>query len=95
MISNFITPPDFVETVLIIDAPETQVQALAAFLKGHDRPFNIYLYSHDMNNNDWLIAAYKKADTVLRADGSDVPVLDSILFGDNQNLKTIVHYFNK
>lgn len=95
MISNFITPPDLVETVLIIDAPDTQVQALAAFLKGHNRPYNIYLYSHDMDNTDWLIDAYKKSDTILRAEGSTVPVLDCIDIGENQELKTIVHYFNK
>ena len=95
MHSNFITPPDTVETVLIIDAPDTQVQALAAFLKGHNKPYNIYLYNYTMENNSWLVDVYKKSDVVLQASGSNVPVLDAIMFGEHENLKTIVHYFNK
>lgn len=95
MVSNFITPPDLIETVLIIDAPDTQVQALAAFLKGHEKPYNIYLYSHDMDNTDWLIDAYKKSDVILKAAKSNVPVLDAIEFGEDKELKTVLHYFNK
>lgn len=95
MHSNFITPPDFVETVLIVDATQDQIQALGAILKGHERPYNVYLYSSDMNELDWLTEAVNRANTVLQAEGSTVPLLSKKLFGPNQILKTPAHYFTK
>lgn len=95
MVTNFITPPDFIETVVLIDASDVEVQALAAFLKSADKPYNVYLYNHTENNLEWLVKVCKRADVVLQAEASTVPVLEKTKFGENQVLKTPVHYFNK
>ena len=96
MHSNFITPPDLVQTVLIIDANTEQVNAVAAVVRESQRAYNIYLYHNEMNDSDWLFAAIKKSDVVLQMQGS--PVLmdcERILVGMDQEIKTPVEYFTK
>ena len=44
MHSNFVTPPDYVETVLVIDASDEQVAELAATVKAGNKPYNVYFY---------------------------------------------------
>lgn len=72
--SNFITPPDFInpesedfnnETLLIIDADWIDIEAIATFLKTSDVPYNIYLYSSDMDNLAWLHGAEQRANTLI------------------------------
>lgn len=94
MYSNIITPPDRIETILIVDAADTDVKDLMGFFKTSTIPYNVYLYSHDMNNLSWLTDKYKIADTVLQAHGSSLPV-DGIKFGPDQDLKRPLDYFNK
>lgn len=67
MHSNFITPPDYVETVLILNAPEEQVQALAATIQHRDSVYNVYFYRDEMNDPEWLARVKAKADTILDA----------------------------
>jgi hypothetical protein len=67
MHSNFITPPDYVETVLILNAPEEQIKILAAMIQHRDRSYNVYFYNDHMNNAEWLARIQSKADVVLDA----------------------------
>lgn len=65
MHSNFITPPDYVETILIIDASSEQIEACASRIKELNVPYNIYFY--DTKNPDlaWLDRVKKVSDKVL------------------------------
>jgi hypothetical protein len=69
MISNFITPPDFVDddlhTVTIIDADPVDVETLAVLCSGHNESFNVYLYKADMNNNKWLEDAVNRSHAII------------------------------
>lgn len=95
MISNIITPPDRVGTILIIDAAQAEVHELAHYFRTSNQAYNIYLYSNDMNELTWLKDIYELADVVLQADGSPVPALGSIKFGPNEKFKQPLDYFNK
>ena len=68
MHSNFITPPDFVQTVLIRNATEEQITQLNALIKTSGTPYNVYFYDDSMNNRDWFDLIKSKADVVLDAD---------------------------
>jgi ornithine cyclodeaminase/alanine dehydrogenase-like protein (mu-crystallin family) len=95
MITNVVTPPDLIPTVVIIDASTEQVQSCAAVIKGQESVYNIYLYNHEMNDLTWLSKVIKRADVVLQAEGSTVPVLEKQLFGPNQTLTQPKDFFNK
>lgn len=95
MYSNFITPPDFIQTVLVIDASATEIQQLTEFLYSAEQPYNIYMYSKEMDNLDWLTEAVLRADTVLQQQDSTVPVSGPTKFGPDQDLKNPSEYFNK
>ena len=95
MHSNFITPPDLVETVLIIDATEEEIKQCAEVCRNSNSVYNVYFYQNNMNNTDWLLAAYHRSDAVLQASDSTVPVLKPTKFGPDQILKTPSEYFNK
>ena len=62
MHSNFITPPDSIDTILIIDASQEQIQEVANYVQTCDTSYNIYLYSNDMNDLDWINVVAAKAD---------------------------------
>jgi hypothetical protein len=67
MHSNFITPPDYVETVLILNAPEEQIRVLASLVENKDCSYNVYFYNDGMNNPEWLARVQSTADVVLDA----------------------------
>lgn len=71
MHSNFITPPDYVETVLIINAPEEQIKLLATQIQLIDRCYNVYFYNEQMNDPDWFDRVSNKADVIIYADKKD------------------------
>jgi hypothetical protein len=95
MHSNFITPPDLVETILIVDATEDEIKECADICRDSSVVYNVYFYQNHMNDINWLVSAYNKADTVLQASGSTVPVLKPIKFGIEYDLKRPGDYFNK
>lgn len=67
MHSNFITPPDYVETVLILNATEEQITALGDYIKSIGVPYNVYFYNDAMDNQEWLSKITNKSDMVLDA----------------------------
>lgn len=96
MHSNFITPPDYVESVLIIGANEEEIKICADVVKDLDKIYNVYFYQHEMNNAAWLNDVMFKVDTILLQETQrqfTVPV--PIGFGPNCELKTPADYFAK
>ena len=67
MHSNFITPPDYVETILVINASDDIIAKLGESVKVQGRPYNVYFYNDDMDNYDWLELVKTKADVILDA----------------------------
>ena len=70
--SNFITAPDFVESILIINATEQQIAACMAAVQSKGVPYNIYV--DDANSPDpiWLAKVTRIADHVLNAKSTDL-----------------------
>jgi hypothetical protein len=95
MLSNFVTPPDYVETVVIIDADKTQVNDCSEYCRDSIRPYTVYFYHAGMNDLNWLVRVVQHADCVLQHESSQVPVLQSTKFGPNSNLQSPAEYFNK
>jgi hypothetical protein len=95
MYSNFITPPDLVSSILIIDATKEQIESCARYCADCKFAYNIYLYNTDMNNTNWLGQVVDRVDTVLIQEDSAVPILNYIKFGPNQVLKEPTDYFAK
>ena len=65
--SNFITPPDLVETILILNATDEQVRACADACRASGLIYNVYFYNDHMNHPDWLAQVQTIADHVLDA----------------------------
>ena len=65
--SNLITPPDFVETVLILNATDEQVQACANACYESGKIYNVYFYTKEMDNTDWFFRVQKIADQIVDA----------------------------
>lgn len=95
MHSNFITPPDLIESILIIDATKEQIEACAQKCENAQVPYNVYFYNSDMNDYNWLSRVADRVDTTLKQEDSDVPVLHYARFGQNQILKSPADYFTK
>jgi len=71
MHTNFITPPDFVETVLIINATEAQIQSCADVMRDTTKPYNVYFYNDSMEHLEWLARVNKIADKIIQAEITD------------------------
>lgn len=96
MHSNFITPPDLVETILIVNASTEQLDACAEACRNSGRAYNVYFYHTDMKDVHWLGQAVQRAETILQAADAEVPVLcPTIKFGPDQELTQPQDYFNK
>jgi hypothetical protein len=67
MHSNFITPPDYVETVLIINATEEMIRHLGTVVQDSGTIYNVYFYRDEMNDPEWLDRVSGKADVILDA----------------------------
>jgi hypothetical protein len=65
--SNLITPPDFIETILILNATEEQVRACADACYESAQIYNVYFYNKEMNNTDWFFQVQRIADQILDA----------------------------
>ena len=97
MHSNFITPPEIVDSILIIDATEQQIHACADRCKNSDLPYNIYFYNQAMNNIPWLEAVTARSDVILQDIDSTVLAGNHrlIKFGSAQQLLEPADFFTK
>jgi hypothetical protein len=96
MHSNFITPPDLIETVVIINATEEQIRACGDACRDSGRVYNVYLYHTDMKDYDWLAEVVQRSDTILEEQSAHAPVLcPTMKFGPDQDLQQPQDYFTK
>jgi hypothetical protein len=95
MHSNFITPPDIVATIVIIDATADEIEEVAERCRDSQESYNVYLYREDMDNLQWLVDISSKADVVLKQQDSKVPALFATSFGPDQIFKSPAEYFTK
>lgn len=69
MLSNLITPPDIVNngshSVLLVDPGQPDVDAIIQFCRYSQQAFNVYVYTPNMNNADWLQLAVKNSDVII------------------------------
>jgi len=65
--SNLVTPPDFIETILILNATDEQTAACADACYETGKVYNVYFYNKDMDDTDWFFRVQKIADHVLDA----------------------------
>jgi hypothetical protein len=93
MHSNFITPPDIIDTILIVDATKEEIETCAEKCKLVDRPYNVYFYHIDMQDYNWLTRVVDRCDVVLQQEDSQVPILTSIKYGPGSPLKSPADYF--
>jgi hypothetical protein len=71
MYSNFITPPDYVKNLVIVDATDQQIQACMERVKSLNTAYNIYVYNQSMNDQTWFDQVASRADSVIYADKND------------------------
>ena len=84
MHSNLVSPPDYIETVLIIEPTELQLVECADTLKTNATPYDVYYYKLDMDNTEWLSKVYRRADRVLSPGPLNLDFLeDSAFMTDN------------
>jgi hypothetical protein len=67
MHSNFITPPDYVETVLIINATDDQMAEYTRAFTDVKLSYNVYFYNEKMNEPEWFGKVSNQADVILDA----------------------------
>jgi hypothetical protein len=71
MHSNFVTPPDFISTVLIINATSDQIKQCGETVQAAGRPYNVYFYNDTMEDLPWLEKVKTFADIIIDAQNSD------------------------
>jgi len=96
MHSNFIIPPDYVKSVLIINATEEQIQDVALAVQNSGVPYNIYLYDERMDDQGWMLRVYGKADVVLQHEDFLIARMPHTnMFGPTHEFKNPVDFFTK
>jgi hypothetical protein len=95
-ISNFITPPDYIETVLIIGASNEEIMASADACQISGKAYNVYVYDESMNDKAWLNMVMFKVDAILLQENQlQFTVPKPIGFGPNCDLQAPADYFTK
>jgi hypothetical protein len=95
MHSNFITPPDYVESVLIFDATEEEINECYAACEKAERPYNVYFYHEGMDNMTWLLFVVNKVDVALAKRTSNVPMIEYRIYGEGEEFIKCADYFAK
>jgi hypothetical protein len=108
MDSNLITPPDIVNngihSVLLVDPEQADVDAVIRFCQYSDLVFNVYVYTPNMDNLQWLNQAVDCSDAVIvntrTLNYKDICRLDktfyygdTVLLGNQKKLSDPLHYF--
>jgi len=96
MHSNFITPPDYVKSVLVIGATEDEITECYEAVKSTNQPHNVYFYNAAMNDVNWLNQVMFRVDAILLQETQlQFTVPSPIGFGPNCELKSPAKYFAK
>jgi hypothetical protein len=108
MPSNLITPPDILNnglhSVVLIDPDQDVVDAVIRLCQHNDREYNIYVYTPNMENVEWLTTAVNSCDVAIintRSDDyKDLWLLNKtyyygskILIENPRKLTDPIHYF--
>lgn len=99
-VSRFITPPDVLDdhsnyTVLIVDASEQEVENLSYFCQTGKYHYDIYFYSTDSDDAQWIDRVLPKVDAALVHQSSQVVIADSVIFGETLAVATPLAYFQQ
>jgi hypothetical protein len=69
MVSNLVTPPDIVDnqlhSVLLVAPDLTDLDAVIRFCQYATEIYNVYVYTPNMDNHDWLSRAVDASDAVI------------------------------
>ena len=110
MDSNLITPPDIVNnglhSVILIDPEQDEVDTIIKFCQHSEQAYNIYVYTPNMDNLEWLARAVNASQAAIintRSDDyKDLWLLDKtyhygtrIIVENPKKLVDPVHYFAK
>lgn len=75
MVSNLVTPPDIISndlySVLLVDPEQADVDTIIKFCQYADTSYNVYVYTPNMNNKDWLLKAVEASGAVIVNSRSD------------------------
>lgn len=108
MHSNLITPPDIVHnglhSVTLVDPEKHDVDTVIKFCQYSDMAFNVYVYTPNMNNKDWLKNAVDASDAVIvnttTSNYNDICLLQKCYYygpkvyvENSRKLVDPVHYF--
>ena len=108
MHSNLVTPPDVVNnglhSVLLVDPEQADVDAVVRFCQYSDKAFNVYVYTPNMDNQDWLNQAVDVSDAIIvnsrTLDYKEICRLektfyygDTVLIGNQKKIVDPVQYF--
>jgi hypothetical protein len=69
-ISNFVTAPDYVPTVLIYKPTEQQMQECMAACNSSGKVYNVYLETPNCDQ-EWLFKVERIADVIIDAEKED------------------------
>jgi hypothetical protein len=110
MDSNLITPPDILNnglhSITLVDLEQVEVDTIIRFCQYSDQAYNIYVYTPNMDNVEWLAQAVNASDSIIvntRSDDyKDLWLLDKtyhygtrIIVENPRKLADPVHYFAK
>lgn len=110
MDSNLVTPPDIVQnelhSIVLVDPEQDEVDTIIRFCQYSDQAYNIYVYTPNMNNLDWLARAVNSSEAAIvntRSDDyRDYWLLEKtyyygpkILIENPRKLSDPIHYFAK
>lgn len=71
MHSNFITPPDEIQSILILNATEEQIKECADACRNNGTAYNVYFYNDEMDQDEWLSKIRSKIDVTIDANISN------------------------
>jgi hypothetical protein len=69
-VTNFITAPDYVPTVLIYKPSEQQIQDCMTACNASGKIFNVYIET-DTSDEEWLFKIERIADVIIDAQNED------------------------
>jgi len=94
MHSNFVTPPDYVDSVLIVGATSEEIRACTEAVQTSGTPYNVYVYNEEMQDRAWLNRIMFRVDVILLQECQLMFTLPNPRgFGPNCELKTPSEYF--
>ena len=99
--SRFITHPTVLEksmtshTVILVDPYELETKALTIFLQSCPLNFDVYFYTGETHDLEWLNEITKSADTVLINSVSQVSATSAVRYGEGLDLPSCVDYFKQ